>query len=428
MSYRNTYLFTKQSLHDYLHSQLEKAARNVEEIAENDFLRLSEDEIIDNLVSRYAIEKIELNTEHHEITTKDIEVDTADYPADYVSRPGRSILVPGLEVTLHIPFEGNEILFHMMGSTIVTNPPCADIQTKEHGRGEVLIRREGPAQKEADYYQNDLLAEERKIADCIRNQAPQIDKYNGIDLPQVIGNAIRARSGRIDHKQKVINDFKIPLRQKRGSPSLPIKLKRKIPKRIPKHVSKIKTMSGKERQKPEPYISSNEYNEILSLIRHQCRTFEGAPASFSKLSEESLRDVILSALNAIYEGDATGESFRRSGKTDIRIEAGDRAAFVAECKIWRGKKEFQAAVDQLMGYLTWRDSKTALIALNKKTRKFSDVLKEIPSICREKSQFIRITNTEFEGEWDVVFHHADDPNRTFNCRLMLFNIYFERKK
>ena len=114
-------------------------------------------------------------------------------------------------------------------------------------------------------------------------------------------------------------------------------------------------------------------------------------------------------------------------KTDIRIEGGGRAAFVAECKIWRGQKEFLAAVDQLASYLIWRDSKTALIILNKKIQKFSNVLKQIPSYCRGHSSFVSMSDVEFEGEWDVVFRHADDPERTFNCRIMLFNLFYKKK-
>jgi len=84
-----------------------------------------------------------------------------------------------------------------------------------------------------------------------------------------------------------------------------------------------------------------------------------------------LRDILLAHLNGHYQGDATGEAFRRSGKTDIRIEDGIRAAFVAECRVWNGQKELSQAIDQLLGYLTWRDCKAAIIIFNKHNSKFS---------------------------------------------------------
>ena len=58
-------------------------------------------------------------------------------------------------------------------------------------------------------------------------------------------------------------------------------------------------------------------------------------------------------------GDASGERFRRKGKTDICVEVANRAAFVGECKTWGGPKVANDAIDQLLGYLTWRDCHAA---------------------------------------------------------------------
>ena len=37
------------------------------------------------------------------------------------------------------------------------------------------------------------------------------------------------------------------------------------------------------------------------------------------------------------------DRFRKKGKTDIRIEFENRAAFVAECKLWKGEKKILEA-------------------------------------------------------------------------------------
>ena len=74
--------------------------------------------------------------------------------------------------------------------------------------------------------------------------------------------------------------------------------------------------------------------------------------------------MVLAQLNGHFKGAATGEAFRGKGKTDIRIEQDDRAAFVGECKNWNGETGATKAIDQLLGYLTWRDGKAALIVFN----------------------------------------------------------------
>lgn len=61
-------------------------------------------------------------------------------------------------------------------------------------------------------------------------------------------------------------------------------------------------------------------------------------------------------------GTATAETFNKEGKTDILLKAADRTnVFVAECAIWSGKSDFQDKIDQLFGYLTWTDSKAAVV-------------------------------------------------------------------
>ena len=80
-------------------------------------------------------------------------------------------------------------------------------------------------------------------------------------------------------------------------------------------------------------ISDGDYKDILDSIKHTGSTYERTPSSYKALHEEDLRNTLLAALNATYKGDATGETFRNRGKTDICIERDNRAAFVAECKM-----------------------------------------------------------------------------------------------
>lgn len=63
---------------------------------------------------------------------------------------------------------------------------------------------------------------------------------------------------------------------------------------------------------------------------------------------------LLATLNTHYD-QATGETFRKIGKTDILIEFDNKAAFIGECKIWHGEKVFQDAIQQVLNYSTWRD-------------------------------------------------------------------------
>jgi hypothetical protein len=56
-----------------------------------------------------------------------------------------------------------------------------------------------------------------------------------------------------------------------------------------------------------------------------------------------------------------GEVENGNGKTDILVRHQNRNVFIAECKFWPGPRKFDKAIDQLLGYTTWRDTKAAII-------------------------------------------------------------------
>ena len=125
--------------------------------------------------------------------------------------------------------------------------------------------------------------------------------------------------------------------------------------------------------KPELALAMEEYEYILKVADNMSVMMERSPATFAKLKEEEIRDHFLLALNAQFEGQATGETFNQEGKTDIIIKADGRNVFIAECKFWEGPTAFPACVDQLLSYTCWRDTKTAIFLFNR-NRNMSRVL------------------------------------------------------
>lgn len=75
-------------------------------------------------------------------------------------------------------------------------------------------------------------------------------------------------------------------------------------------------------------------------------SMEKTARTYYNNQEEELRDILLAALNTHYES-ATGETFRKIGKTDIQIEFENKAAFIGECKIWGGERLLRAQFSKL---------------------------------------------------------------------------------
>ena len=141
-----------------------------------------------------------------------------------------------------------------------------------------------------------------------------------------------------------------------------------------------------------------------------------------KLSEEEIRDHFLIHLNGHYEGQATGETFNQTGKTDIIIKDGGRNVFIAECKFWGGGKAFGSIIDQLLGYTSWRDTKTAIFLFNK-NRDTSKVLEQIPGLVESHPNCKRGAPGRLdETRFRYVLHQQGDRNREFYLTVCLYDI------
>jgi hypothetical protein len=118
-----------------------------------------------------------------------------------------------------------------------------------------------------------------------------------------------------------------------------------------------------ERPKPgEMFVNGDALAEVIRLIDLVGKNFEVAPGTYNKLVEEDLRNIIVATLNAVFESNiATGETFSRLGKSDIRLAVPRGDILIAECKIWHGQGEYTKSINQLFRYLTHRHSVGMLI-------------------------------------------------------------------
>jgi hypothetical protein len=100
-------------------------------------------------------------------------------------------------------------------------------------------------------------------------------------------------------------------------------------------------------------------------MQNMVQVMELSPHVFYNMGEEDLRTHFLVQLNGAFKGQATGETFNFQGKTDILIRVEGKNVFIAECKFWKGEEALFATLDQLLSYLSWRDTKAALLVFNR---------------------------------------------------------------
>mgnify|MGYP001160571632 FL=1 len=176
----------------------------------------------------------------------------------------------------------------------------------------------------------------------------------------------------------------------------------------------------------KPRTPDQIHEKILEIISRAGNDMERRVRSHKDRSEPELRDVLLASLNSHKDIFSSGESFNKTGKTDILVSSGNEPIFIAECKIWRGKKSLQEAIAQLLSYLTWRDNRVALIVFYK-NGDFLLSLQGIPDIVtsffQEREMKLSI-DKEYKADVKNVFrficsHPADKSREIFLTILML---------
>lgn len=250
----------------------------------------------------------------------------------------------------------------------------------------------------------------KEIREGISHANNDVNAFNNSLKDQVL-KLLQKKREKVEAYFNIAEMFEVPIEKKEYAQTH-IPLKRNIVP-IAKHYETINYYG----------ISDKDYIDIIETIKHTGTTYERTPSSYKTLHEEDLRNTLLAALNATYKGDATGETFRNAGKTDICIERENRAAFVAECKMWTGKKDVEKAINQLDSYLTWRDCKTALIYFVKRKDFFNilDTMERTLNLCDDMRNVISVDKNEF----DCLFLSQSNPGQKVRMRVLLFNLYSE---
>jgi len=173
-----------------------------------------------------------------------------------------------------------------------------------------------------------------------------------------------------------------------------------------------------------PSMSKRMYADILKVVYDAGKSMEKKPALYLGKDEEGLRDQFLFILETRYEGvTATGETFNKKGKTDIILKySGDNTnLFVAECKFWKGQSEFHQAIHQLFDrYLTWRDSKVALIFFVK-NNDFSKVISSVKEETAKHIYFKKSNGINGESSFSYLFRLPKDKDKDVYLEIILFH-------
>jgi hypothetical protein len=252
----------------------------------------------------------------------------------------------------------------------------------------------------------------RNIAEQATNVRREVAAYNAALAPRIT-EQIRTRKQELLKQHNVLERLGVPFKVKADVPEtfvIPARRRRPIIAKPPASVSSYS---------PEPTLDEETYRHILTLCQGTGTEIERHPSIYVGKDEGTLRDHFIMVLAPHFES-VTGETFNRQGKTDILIRHEGRNVFVAECKFWKGAKQHFNTIDQVLSYLTWRDSKAAILYFVQ-NKNLNPVLEQITTETPSHSAFVEFQGSPSEGWSDFRFHLPNDATRNVFLATLCFH-------
>ena len=408
--YRQTFrMFYEGRLSEYLGRKRDGIQQAIQYKSEDYILNVNETEYINYLVGEFTIDSVNINFEGIFIDP----VYEKDIPAEhfpeyhFAVEPGKSYSKPA--TIYHIPYSGNEDLFqyapsnHLSwGTEVFLDDQCLCFE---------VVSLSGNAEEMNENAQ--------KVISDLKTQleylAPELEKFND-QLPTIIKGLFQ------EHKQEILDKHQFV-----ASLGVPVKKRKDLPETYAIPTPEIRKSVNLEPRvtevgyKPEPTLPDSVYHDILQTIHDVGKTFERLPSTYSDKDEEALRDHLLLYLEPRFKGSATGETFNKTGKTDILIRHENSNVFIAECKFWQGQKAYLDTITQLLGYLMWRDSKSSVIVFVR-NKDLSSVLKKAEEVTPDHPNYLGFVDKKDDTWFNYRLHINDDPNREVKLGVLFFHV------
>ncbi|WP_262150730.1 hypothetical protein [Chryseobacterium foetidum] len=398
--------FSEISNFDFIPQLKEYIKREIEGKSKDYILGVDEEEFKSYLIDKHKLESLAIDF-NNEIVPPPLV--TKEWVEDrfYREKYETDVYI----FTVQYPFIGSADLFRVQPSSWIMT--SAEITVDEH---DSLVSFDFKLYKQDPEEFLQTKAEYKRKVFANLDSANQIAQGWMQSLPSLVDSLFSEQK----NKYQKENDFftAINVKVDPDTTSLftaPTIKKKVIPQPI---VSENKEFSS------EPMMAKEMYNDILKVIYDLGKSMEKKPSTYKDKDEEGIRDQFLLVLETRYDATtASGETFNRGGKTDIILKYAPDASnlFVAECKFWHGASEFHSAISQLFDrYLTWRDSKVAIL-LFVQNKDFTKVLQTIKNEIGDHPYFRKHVGERGESSLSYEFCLPQDENKTVYLEVMAFH-------
>ena len=309
------HIFAERDFDNVSRVLFEKLKERIYSEDKNYVLNVNRTEYLDHIVSEFEISPLGLEFDSMSLSTSEQLIPAEHFPSDFNVFEGESY--PKQVVKYHIPFSGDEQLLRCVPNPRIRNSHPVSVEG-----GEVCFEI-------VDFYGDPerIKRDAESALNLIRQQAGNLEnniaQYNQQLRPQV-ESFLDTRKAEIMKQTQVVAALGVPIKKSENIPktfAVPATTRKQI---VPK------PMAPSEKYAPEPALDQVIYDEILQTIFDTGRVFERLPSTYAGKDEETLRDHLILNLESRFQISTTGETFNKSGKTDILMRYEGKNVFVAE--------------------------------------------------------------------------------------------------
>lgn len=404
----NFNIFAEEELRAYLEHKAYAVLSGIDQETDDYLMNVNEDDYVQFKAAAMSVDEVIIHGQDIHASSAERMIPANAFPSHFHVRAGQSYKKD--VITFHIPVSGDLQLLRTIPSRRIMWTMQVDANQNEISFD--IINFQDDAAAIVNAKDQNL----KNIMKQLDNVNEEVKQYNA-QVESRVRKAIQARKEQIEKQTGVLAALGVPIRKSSNTPATFA-----VPApQIRKKIEFTKPAVYDTGFVPEPTLDASTYMEILRLINDVGKQFERLPSIYKGKEEEHLRDHILMILEPNFTGSATGETFNKSGKTDILLRYESSNVFIAECKFWKGAKSFADAVSQLLSYLTWRDSKAAVVIFVQNTD-FTQVLKTVHREVRKHPNYLKFVRAEDEA-WSIHHVHLNgDRNRIVNLSVMLYHL------
>ena len=405
---RDDYLFIEYDLLRVIEGQEKAMNDEIDVIEGNRLLNTNLDDLITYFKEKYQLQPPKLLEDKISVDQNEAKIDVSHDFNRLIFDRGEPFYITGTKIDFYIPYDGDKDLFKCQPSTRSLNPPKGVVTETD------LILTYQTTDHNSDSIKGEFQRTLDQIKSYLKNIEASTTEFNSL-IEDKIRARINSRQEKVKNDQGLATSLGFPMRKRDDALQTFVvpDIKRKIIPRMPEP-----TMPP---AKPEPILDIGEYEHIIQIVSNMVTVMERSPKAFVGMGEEDLRTHFLVQLNGQYEGQATGETFNANGKTDILIRVNNKNIFIAECKFWKGEEYFKEAINQLLGYTSWRDTKTAILLFNR-NKDTSAVLSQISKIVEDHPKYVKREEYTSETGFRFVMRHNNDNEREAMLTVLVFDI------